>query len=178
MLMKRPRKSNLCWDYSLSGAKMDWRKHVGAMSHILTLQGTGRIGWALKNIFLLRTCPRIPASVILHREGWHAQNPNLNIQLKRALSQLGRLAQNQVLFVFFARKRSHFSTWQKDVDSSCWCLGLLWLQLSHSREQQRWPECLSICFSSAFQGGSACSITLMSVSSPVYLHSAVLLPHQ
>lgn len=104
MLMKRPRKRNLCWDYSLSGAKMDWRKHVGAMSHILTLQGTGRIGWALKNIFLLRTCPRIPASVILHREGWHAQNPNLNIQLKRALSQLGRLAQNQVLFVFLHGK--------------------------------------------------------------------------
>lgn len=32
-------------------------------------------------------------------------NPNLTIQLKRAWSQLGRLAQNQVLFGFFCTEK-------------------------------------------------------------------------
>lgn len=79
-LIRRPRRSNLCWDYSPSGAKMDWAKCLGVMSHILTLQGASRFGWTLKIILLLRMCSSIsiPASVILHREGWHPQNLKLS----------------------------------------------------------------------------------------------------
>lgn len=89
--------------------------------------------------------------------------------------------QGTMLFFAGARRWSHSSAWQKDVDWYCCCFGVLRLQLSHSREHQHRPESLSICFSWVSQGGSMCSITLcvcVCIYLSVYLHSAVLLPHQ
>ena len=167
ILMRRPRRSNLCWDYSLSGAKMDWGKCVGVMSHILTLQGTSRIGWTLKTILLLRTCHHILASVFCtEKDGTH-KIWNWALLVRKSIKSDG---QGTMLFGFAARKRSHFSAWQKDADWYCWCFGVLQLQLSHSREHQHWPESLSICLSLVFRGGSTCSITLcvcVCVCSPV-----------
>lgn len=54
----------------------------------------------------------------------------------RVLSQMGRAQ----CYLFFAERRgSYFSAWQRDVNWYCWCFGVLWFQLSHSREHWVWP---------------------------------------
>lgn len=71
--------------------------------------------------------------------------------------------QGTELFVFAARKWSHFSAWQRDVDWYCWCFVILWFQLSHSREHQDWP--CSLCtyvfyfYFFGFPWGDTCSFT-------------------